>query len=130
PRTLAARLWAHIPLGARQPAASSRYSRLLGQGMERQTYALKLSYDGSAFRGWQRQPGQATVQEAVEGALASLLGERVRVDGAARTDAGVHAEGQVASFSLHRALDPPALAVLPVPAGLRVLAAAATSRSF
>ena len=98
--------------------------------MERLTYALKLAYDGRGFRGWQRQPGQATVQEAVESALASLLGERVRAHGAARTDAGVHASGQVASFSLRRALDPGALAALPVPAGLRVLAAAAASRSF
>jgi len=98
--------------------------------MELHTYALKIAYDGAAFRGWQRQPGQPTAQEAIEGALASLLGERVRAAGAARTDAGVHAAGQVVSFSVRRTLEPARLAALPLPDGLRVVAAAAAPRSF
>jgi len=98
--------------------------------MERRTYALKLAYDGAAFRGWQRQPGLPTVQQAMEDALAALLGERVRVLGAARTDAGVHAEGQVASFAVRRALSPGTLRELRAPAGLRILAAAPARPAF
>jgi tRNA pseudouridine38-40 synthase len=98
--------------------------------LERRTYALRLAYDGAAFRGWQRQPGLPTVQQAVEDALAVLLGERVRVVGAARTDAGVHAEGQVASFAVRRALSPGALRDLRVPDGIRVLGAAPARPAF
>ncbi len=73
--------------------------------MERRRYALRLLYDGGAFRGFQRQPGQPTVQEALRVALAGL-GVRSRLDAAARTDAGVHALSQVVTFSARRALDP------------------------
>jgi len=59
---------------------------------------VRLAYDGACFHGWQRQEGFPSVQEAVEAALESLLGERVVVRGAGRTDTGVHALGQVASF--------------------------------
>ncbi|HUU38948.1 MAG TPA: tRNA pseudouridine(38-40) synthase TruA [Candidatus Desulfaltia sp.] len=59
---------------------------------------LILSYDGTDFCGWQRQPDERTVQGVVEDALAELSGKRIPVAGAGRTDAGVHAQGQVASF--------------------------------
>ncbi len=59
---------------------------------------VQLAYDGARFFGWQRQEGFPSVQEAVEDALLSLLGARVRVQGAGRTDTGVHALGQVANF--------------------------------
>jgi tRNA pseudouridine38-40 synthase len=59
-----------------------------------------LAYDGSRFFGWQRQAGFLGVQEALEDALLALCGERIRVIGAGRTDTGVHALGQVASFHL------------------------------
>jgi tRNA pseudouridine38-40 synthase len=60
---------------------------------------LVLSYDGGDFSGWQTQPGRRTVQQTLEEALGRLTGEpRVRVNAAGRTDAGVHAVGQVANF--------------------------------
>lgn len=62
--------------------------------------ALVLQYDGGEYAGWQLQPGQRTVQGEVEGALARLMGRRVPVVGAGRTDAGVHALGQVAAAAV------------------------------
>src|SRR5512147_1807742 len=76
--------------------------------MERRFYAVELAYDGTRFRGFQRQPGLPTVQDALEAALASV-GVRAPLAVAARTDAGVHAIGQVVSFSARAALDPDAL---------------------
>ncbi|MDR1472331.1 MAG: tRNA pseudouridine(38-40) synthase TruA [Synergistaceae bacterium] len=72
-------------------------------------YAIELSYDGTGYSGWQSQPGGAGVQDAVERAFAEL-GERVRVAGAGRTDAGVHARAQVAHADLSREWDPGRLA--------------------
>jgi len=65
--------------------------------MEKRRHALLLAYEGGSFRGFQRQPGLPTVQEALEVALRPL-GLRGRIDVAARTDAGVHAVGQVVTF--------------------------------
>jgi len=59
---------------------------------------LKLSYDGAEFAGWQVQPGRATVQGALASAIGRLSGENVLPQGSGRTDAGVHALAQVASF--------------------------------
>jgi tRNA pseudouridine38-40 synthase len=59
---------------------------------------LDIEYDGSGFKGWARQPGQRTVQAEVEAALATVLREPVELTVAGRTDTGVHAVGQVASF--------------------------------
>ncbi|MDH3521072.1 MAG: tRNA pseudouridine(38-40) synthase TruA [Myxococcales bacterium] len=70
------------------------------------TFRLTLEYDGEAFAGWQRQPGALrTVQGALESAIARVTGQRVAVVASGRTDAGVHAEGQVVSFRLAGALD-------------------------
>lgn len=92
-----------------------------------QTFALLLSYDGAAFRGWQKQPGMATVQGTLEGGLRALLGKRPVVHGASRTDAGVHALGQVASLKSGRATN---LDGLQLPPALRLLRWTIAERSF
>jgi tRNA pseudouridine38-40 synthase len=61
------------------------------------TTRLRLEYDGTEFAGWATQPGLRTVQETVEGALATALRREVTLTVAGRTDRGVHARGQVAS---------------------------------
>ena len=67
--------------------------------MGERNYCLKLAYDGTRYRGWQRLPQDAlTVQGKLEAVLSSIFGEPVEVHGSGRTDAGVHARGQVASF--------------------------------
>lgn len=63
-------------------------------------YKLVLEYDGTAFHGWQSQANAASVQDALAAALKVLFRQDLRVDGASRTDAGVHAKGQVAAFSV------------------------------
>jgi tRNA pseudouridine38-40 synthase len=63
------------------------------------SYRLDIEYDGSGFAGWAKQPGARTVQAELEAALATILREPVALSVAGRTDAGVHARGQVASFA-------------------------------
>jgi tRNA pseudouridine38-40 synthase len=63
------------------------------------TVRLDIEYDGSEFRGWARQQGLRTVQGELEAALATVLREQVELTVAGRTDTGVHARGQVASFT-------------------------------
>ena len=60
---------------------------------------LLLAYDGTSFHGWQRQPNVSTVQDCVEKAIERILGEPVTLYASGRTDAGVHALGQVANFA-------------------------------
>jgi tRNA pseudouridine38-40 synthase len=100
------------------------------------TYRVTLAYDGTDFAGWQAQLGAAarTVQGTVEEALSRLSGGgRVAVAGAGRTDTGVHALGQVASFALEAAWDPGdllrALNAL-LPADVRVLDATECADDF
>ena len=62
-------------------------------------YFITLSYDGTRYHGWQIQPEGVTVQQLLQDALATVLRQYVTVVGAGRTDAGVHALGQVANFS-------------------------------
>jgi tRNA pseudouridine38-40 synthase len=69
------------------------------------TVRLDIAYNGAGFAGWAAQPGLRTVQEELEGALERVLGDRPRLTVAGRTDAGVHAWGQVASMDL--AAEPP-----------------------
>jgi tRNA pseudouridine38-40 synthase len=65
-------------------------------------YRLDIEYDGSAYAGWQRQAGQHSVQAAIEQAIKGFCAEDVTIRGAGRTDAGVHARGQVAHVDLAR----------------------------
>ncbi len=65
-------------------------------------YKITIEYDGGPFAGWQRQNSALSVQEVLENAIEAFCGETVRVHGAGRTDAGVHARGQVAHFDLRR----------------------------
>ncbi|HJS45291.1 MAG TPA: tRNA pseudouridine(38-40) synthase TruA, partial [Rhizomicrobium sp.] len=69
-------------------------------------YRLTLEYDGGPFVGWQRQDNGPSIQGALEDAIEKLSGERVTVTGAGRTDAGVHALGQVAHFDLVKEFEP------------------------
>src|SRR5262249_20724426 len=75
--------------------------RVLSHGaMAPRKLRLTVEYDGTDFSGWQRQIGRRTVQGTLEDGVRELLGETVEIRGAGRTDAGVHAAGQVASFAL------------------------------
>lgn len=69
-------------------------------------FKLTVAYDGSAYGGWQLQPNAVTVQEVLERALAKIADHPVRVHGSGRTDAGVHAHGQVANCSFATRLTP------------------------
>jgi tRNA pseudouridine38-40 synthase len=73
------------------------------------TVRLDLAYEGTRYHGFGLQPNRQTIQEVLEEALARSLGERVRVTAAGRTDAGVHASGQVVSFTTRGRLAPPEL---------------------
>jgi len=96
------------------------------------TYRLDIAYDGSDFRGWAKQEGLRTVQAEIEDALGRLFGAPTPLTVAGRTDAGVHATGQVASFSAVKA--PPAnlrraLNAL-TPADISITAAAPAAEDF
>lgn len=88
-------------------------------------YKLVLEYDGTAYHGWQEQPGaQATVAASVRDAIARVAGERPRLVAAGRTDAGAHSLGQTVSFDLDRRVEPERLlgglnAVLPADIAIR-----------
>ena len=97
------------------------------------TVKLTLAYDGTGYAGWQRQAGAETIQALVEAALQPLEGGAVTVHGAGRTDAGVHALGQVASVRLGH---PIGMDALPralnanLPPAVRVLRAEEAGESF
>jgi tRNA pseudouridine38-40 synthase len=91
-----------VPGGAPRPRHPSRC--ILRGKMT--TVRLDLEYDGSQFRGWAAQPGLRTVQGELETALGTVLREPVRLTVAGRTDTGVHAIGQVASFETGAELPP------------------------
>ena len=69
-------------------------------------YRIIIEYDGTPFVGWQRQAAGTSIQGALESAIGKFSGETVSVRGAGRTDAGVHARGQVAHFDLAKSWMP------------------------
>ncbi len=69
-------------------------------------YKLTIEYDGSGFSGWQRQENGPSIQQALEEALFALTAQTIPIQGAGRTDAGVHASGQVAHVDLAREWNP------------------------
>ena len=97
------------------------------------TFRLTLAYDGTGFVGWQRQASGPSIQALVEDALRAFDGQDATVIAAGRTDAGVHASGQVASVSLQRATDPAGLVRAlnaRLPDAVRVLGAAPVEDTF
>jgi len=97
------------------------------------TFRMTVAYDGTGLVGWQRQATGDSVQGLLESACAELNGDAVAVTGAGRTDAGVHATGQVASVTLTRDIDVRALVAavnFRLPAAIRVLAAVEVSEAF
>ena len=100
----------------------------IGACADSQITRLTLEYDGGAFAGWARQPGLRTVQEELERAIERILREPVALTVAGRTDRGVHAWGQVASYR-HEALDPRSLNAL-LPDDVAVLASEPAPAGF
>lgn len=71
-----------------------------------QNWKITIAYDGADFSGWQIQPGEVTIQGEIQDALRRITGENPLPQGSGRTDAGVHALGQVASFALQAPIPP------------------------
>ncbi len=97
------------------------------------TWKLILAYDGTDFSGWQVQPGETTIQGELQNALARITGESPLPQGSGRTDAGVHALAQVASFQLQAAIPPQNLERALnriLPAAIRVLEARIVASAF
>lgn len=96
-------------------------------------WKLTLAYDGTDFHGWQVQPGHSTIQGELAGAIERVTGESVLPQGSGRTDAGVHARAQVASFELAAPIPPSnVLRALnrTLPPAIRVLAAEQAAPDF
>ena len=94
---------------------------------------ITLAYDGGPFHGWQVQPGLPTIQGILEEILSGMEGRPVHVAGSGRTDAGVHALGQVAAFSIENPIPPPNLRRAVnrlLPSSIRVLAADEVPAAF
>ncbi len=94
---------------------------------------LLLAYDGTEFAGWQIQPDAATVQGTLASAIGRVTGERVLPQGSGRTDAGVHALGQVATFPTQSPIPPENLVTAlndVLPSSIRVLEAAEVPAEF
>jgi tRNA pseudouridine38-40 synthase len=105
----------------------------LAQTAPKQTWKLTLAYDGTEFRGWQVQPDEITIQGELQAALGRVTGESPLPQGSGRTDAGVHALAQVASFSLQAPIPPQNLQRAlnrTLPPSIRILEARTAPDSF
>jgi tRNA pseudouridine38-40 synthase len=97
------------------------------------TWKLTLAYDGADFQGWQIQPAERTVQGELQSALGRVVGESPLPQGSGRTDAGVHALAQVASFQLQASIPPASLLRAlnrTLPGAIRVLEAIVVPDTF
>lgn len=102
-------------------------------GTEMLTWKLTLSYDGTDYRGWQVQPGERTIQGELRAAIERITGESPLPQGSGRTDAGVHALAQVASFVLNAPIPPDSLLRAlnrTLPASIRIREASLMPGSF
>jgi tRNA pseudouridine38-40 synthase len=98
-----------------------------------QTWKLTLAYDGTDFSGWQTQPGERTIQGELQAALRRITGESPLPQGSGRTDAGVHALGQVASFELQARVPPENLQLAlnrTLPAAIRIIETRTVANTF
>ena len=68
-------------------------------------YLIKIEYDGTKFVGWQYQKNGSSIQEKIEKALKKIFNYKIRINGAGRTDKGVHAYGQFANFLLKKKIE-------------------------
>jgi tRNA pseudouridine38-40 synthase len=96
-------------------------------------FRIVLAYDGTDYVGWQRQANGVSIQGLIEEALRAIDGRAVAVAGAGRTDSGVHALGQVASFAIERALSPDAVVRAlnaHLPEAIRIMSADEVPPSF
>jgi tRNA pseudouridine38-40 synthase len=96
-------------------------------------FKLVLAYDGTDFHGWQMQPGAATIQDTLATSIGRVTGEKVLPQGSGRTDAGVHALAQVASFALNSPIPAENLAVAlndVLPPSIRVITAEVVPADF
>jgi tRNA pseudouridine38-40 synthase len=97
------------------------------------TLKLTLAYDGSAFHGWQVQPGKPTIQGTLAAVIESLTGEKLLPQGSGRTDAGVHALAQVATFQTASSIPAANFRIVlndRLPAAIRILAVDEVSEGF
>lgn len=96
-------------------------------------FALLISYDGTNFSGWQNQPEKRTVQKTLEEAGETLFSQKITLVGSGRTDAGVHALGQVAHFDAETSVPPEKIAYLfnrVLPSDVKVLKSAKADPDF
>lgn len=96
-------------------------------------YAAKISYLGKNYSGWQVQPDTLSIQEIIEGVLAKITGAPVRITGAGRTDKGVNAWGQMASFALNKVFTPEKLRLAMnfyLPEDIRIMKIYITDNNF
>lgn len=101
--------------------------------MSQRRIKLTITYDGTAYAGWQRQINKLSVQQVIEEALRDLTGQRILVTGASRTDAGVHALGQVAHFDPRTSIPPDRFSYAlntRLPKDVRVIASQEESEAF
>ncbi len=111
----------------------TKVTNLVQPALDFQTWKLTLAYDGTDFSGWQVQPGEPTVQGELQQALGRVTGEFPLPQGSGRTDAGVHALGQVASLVLQARIPPDNLRLAlnrTLPESIRILQAETVAATF